>query len=160
MKENLNEVEKVEKVAEGQELSIIKGLGEMQKRTNTKADIFTNITDNKKIFNLENKVDVLLNDIPNQEILVKEVLIKRYEKPMKNPVVDEETGEVIKDKEISMATILIDENGTSYATGSKIFGIQLMRCIEMFGLDEEEGLLIKIVKNSVNGHQSLGFELV
>ena len=144
----------------------------MHKKTNTKADIFTNITDQKKIFNLDSKVDVLLNDCENETIRVKEVLVKRYEKPLSKPkvikeaVIDEATGEIIEDEvvkntEITMACILIDDQGKSYATGSKIFTIQMMRYIEMFGINEE-GFEIKIVKNKQQNSQNkaLGFELV
>ena len=91
---------------------------------------------------------------------VKEVLIKRYKKPMKEPIIDEETGEVLKDTETTMACILIDDNNKSYATGSKVFTIQMMRYLQMFGINEE-GFEIKIVKNKTEkGNKSLGFELV
>lgn len=139
---------------------VIKGFDTLQRRTETKSDIFTNITDEKKIFNLESKVTNLLNDFEGSIIEVKEVLIKRFEKPMKEPIIDEQTGEIIKDKEISMSCILIDKNDVSYATGSKVFTIQMMRYIEMFGI-KEEGFLIKIVKNKQSsGNKTLGFELV
>lgn len=139
---------------------VIKGFDTLQRRTETKRDIFTNITDEKKIFNLESKVTNLLNDFEGSLIEVKEVLIKRYEKPMKEPIIDEQTGEIIKDKEISMSCILIDKNDVSYATGSKVFTIQMMRYIEMFGI-KEDGFLIKIVKNKQSsGNKTLGFELV
>ena len=158
MEEN-NEVLETNEVKEETGL-VIHGFGSMSKRTSTKADIFTNITDQKKIFNLESKVDNLLNDFEGSTIEVKEVLIKRYEKPMKEPIYDDETGEIIKDKEISMACILIDKNDVSYATGSKIFTIQMMRYLEMFGINED-GFLIKIVKNKqASGNKALGFELV
>ena len=158
MEEN-NEVLETNEVKEEKGL-VIQEFGSMSKRTSTKADIFTNITDHKKIFNLESKVDNLLNDFEGSTIEVKEVLIKRYEKPMKEPIYDDETGEIIKDKEISMACILIDKNDVSYATGSKIFTIQMMRYLEMFGINED-GFLIKIVKNKqTSGNKALGFELV
>ena len=71
-----------------------------------------------------------------------------------------ETGEIIKDKEISMACVLVDKEGKSYATGSKTFTIQMMRYLEMFGLDDE-GFLIKITKTKQeSGNKTLGFELV
>lgn len=141
-------------------LAKVQGFGALGRRTETKSDIFTNITDQKKIFNLDSKVDTLLNDCEGELIRVKEVLIKRYEKPMKEPLVDEETGEILKDKEISMACILIDDNNKSYATGSKIFTIQMMRYIEMFGITDE-GFEIKIVKTKQDsGNKALGFELV
>ena len=141
-------------------LATVQDFTALGRRTETKAECYTNITDQKKIFNLENKVDNLLNDCEGELIRVKEVLIKRYEKPMKNPIVDEETGEIIKDKEISMACILIDDNDKSYATGSKIFTIQMMRYIQMFGISNN-GFEIKIVKNRQDsGNKALGFELV
>ena len=144
---------------------VLQDFGHMSKNSNTKADIFTNITDTKKIFNLDSRVDNLLNDMENSVIEVKEVLIKRYEKPLAEPVIDEVTGEVIKDKdkdtEVKMACILIDTNDVSYATGSKVFTIQMMRYLQMFKKIPEEGLLIKIVKTKqASGNKTLGFELV
>ena len=140
-------------------VTVVQDLSRLSKRTNTKSQIFTNITDKKKMFNLDSHVDNLLNDCEGELIRVKEVLIKRFEKPMKEPVVDEETGEIIKDKEITMACILIDDNNKSYATGSKVFTIQMMRYLEMFGIDEN-GFEIKIVKNKQEKGKSLGFEVV
>ena len=156
-----NEInEEIGEEVEETSIATIQGFGALGKRTETKSQIFTNITDQKKIFNLDSKVDVLLNDCEGELIRVKEVLIKRYEKPMKEPIIDEETGEVIKDKEITMACILIDDRDKSYATGSKVFTIQMMRYLEMFGLTEE-GFAIKIVKNKTErGNKALGFELV
>ena len=155
------EVEENENVeVEETGLSTIQGFGALGKRTETKCNIYTNITDQKKIFNLDSKVDNLLNDCEGELIRVKEVLIKRYEKPMKEPVIDDETGEILKDKQISMACILIDDNEKSYATGSKVFTIQMMRYLDMFGLNNE-GFEIKIVKNKTEkGNKALGFELV
>lgn len=157
MEENKEMEVMEEKVETG--MSVVQDFTGLSKQTNTKANIFTNITDKKKIFNLESKVDELLNECEGELIRVKEVLIKKYEKPMKEPIIDEETGEVLKDKEYSMCCILIDDNNKSYATGSKIFTIQMMRYLEMFGLTEE-GFEIKIVKNKVNNNKALGFELV
>ena len=154
----LEENENVEVEETG--LSTIQGFGALGKRTETKCNIYTNIIDQKKIFNLDSKVDNLLNDCEGELIRVKEVLIKRYEKPMKEPIIDEETGEILKDKEITMACILIDDNEKSYATGSKVFTIQMMRYLDMFGLNNE-GFEIKIVKNKTEkGNKALGFELV
>ena len=154
----LEENENVE--VEETSLSTIQGFGALGKRTGTKCNIYTNITNQKKIFNLDSKVDNLLNDCEGELIRVKEVLIKRYEKPMKEPVFDDETGEILKDKEITMSCILIDDNEKSYATGSKVFTIQMMRYLDMFGLNNE-GFEIKIVKNKTEkGNKALGFELV
>lgn len=141
-------------------MATVQDFSALNRSTSTQAKIFTNITDQKKIFNLDSHVDNLLNDCEGELIRVKEVLIKRYEKPMKEPIYDEETGEIIKDKEITMACILIDDNGKSYATGSKMFTIQMMRYIDMFGIDEN-GFEIKIVKvKQDTGNKALQFELV
>jgi hypothetical protein len=159
--ELLEEMENEENVnVEETGMAKIQGFGALGRRSNTRSDIFTNITDQKKIFNLDSHVDELLNDCEGELIRVKEVLIKRYEKPMKNPIINEETGEIEKDTEITMACILIDDNNKSYATGSKVFTIQMMRYLEMFGINEN-GFEIKIVKNKQDsGNKTLGFELV
>lgn len=134
------------------------------KKTNTKTNVYTNITDSKKLFNLENNADNLLNDCVDKKIRVKEVLIKRYEKPLKEPIIDEETGEVLKDKEITMSCILVDDNNISYATGSKTFTIQLMRYLQMQSKmkEKQEYFDIKIIKKKVGnkGNKALSFELV
>lgn len=154
--ENNEVLNEVEEVKEETGIATVQDFGAMSKKSNTKADIFTNITDLKKIFNLDSKVDTLLNDCEGEVIKVKEVLVKRYQKP----IVDEETGEVLKDTETTMACILIDDKNKSYATGSKIFTIQMMRYIQMFGITEE-GFDIKIVKTKqTSGNKALGFELV
>lgn len=132
--------------------------------TNTHTQVFTNITDEKKLFNLENKVDYLLNDCEGEVIRVKEVLIKRYEKPLKEPIVNEETGEIIKDTDITMSCTIVDDKNISYATGSKVFTIQLMRYLQMQERmkKEVETFDIKIIKKKYgeNGNKALSFELV
>lgn len=132
--------------------------------TNTKTEVITNITDEKKMFNLENKVDELLNDCEGELIRVKEVLIKRYEKPMKEPIVDDTTGEIIKDTEISMSCVIVDDNNKSYATGSKTFTIQLMKLLQMRSRlgKNNESFEIKIIKKKIanSGNKALSFELV
>lgn len=144
----------------------LSNFSELGKETNTNTHIFTNITDEKKLFNLENNVDYLLNDCEGETIRVKEVLIKRYEKPLKNPVIDEETGEVIKDSEITMSCVLVDDNNISYATGSKVFTIQIMRYLQMRERMKKEEIdetfEIKIIKKKYGekGNKALSFELV
>ena len=161
--EDMNNVEVAENVTNETEekgIAVVQDFGAMQRKSTTKADIFTNITDQKKIFNLDSKIDFLLNDCEGELIKVKEVLIKRYEKPLKEPIVDDETGEIIKDKEYSMSCILIDNNNKSYATGSKVFTIQMSRYIQMFGINDD-GFEIKIIKTpQKSGNKTLGFELV
>lgn len=147
-----------------QENYSISDFGGIGRNSSTKTQVFTNITDRKKLFNLENKVDEMLNDCVDEMIRVKDVLIKTYEKPMKEPIFDEETGEILKDKEYSMSCVIVDDNGKSYATGSKMFTMQLMRFLQMeeqFG-EKSETFDIKIIKKKVgeNGNKALSFELV
>ena len=93
----------------------------------------------------------MLNDCEGETIRVKEVLIERYEKPMETPLIDEETGEIIKDKEITMSCVLVDDDGKSYATGSKVFTIDLMRYLQIKANSgrQNESFDIKIIKKKV-----------
>ena len=158
-KENLEEGE----VETGLAISNIQDFGNLSAGSDTISNIFTNIQDKKKIFNLNSNVDHLLNDCVGEMIRVQDVLIKRYLKPMKEPVIDEETGEIIKDKEMTMSTVLVDTEGKSYATGSKVFGIQIMQYLQMFATKEGfEPFTIRVVKKAIKGssNKALGFELV
>lgn len=143
---------------------MISDFGGLSRNSNTKTEVFTNIKDSKKIFNLENNVDTLLNDCIGETIRVKEVLIKRYEKPLKEPVINEETGEIIKDKELTMSCVLVNDENKSYATGSKVFIIQLMRYLQNRELIGETGetfdILIIKKKFGDKGNKALSFELV
>lgn len=160
MEENQENLKNEEEVKEETAITTVQGFDALSKSSNTKADIFTNITDKKKLFNLDGHVDTLLNDCEGELIRVKEVLIKRYEKPLKEPIIDEETGEVLKDKEYTMACVLVDDTNKSYATGSKTFTIRMMRYLQMCGISEE-GFEIKIVKTKQSsGNKALSFELV
>lgn len=158
--ENLeNEELKNEEVA----LTNVQDFGSLQTQTDTISNIFTNITDKKQIFNLNSNVAFLLNDCVGEKIRVKDVLIKRYLKPMEEPVVDEVSGEIIKDKEMTMSTVLVDTEGKSYATGSKVFGIQIMQYLQMFATKQGfEPFEIMIIKKAIKGssNKALGFELV
>lgn len=137
------------------------GLGNMTNNNIVRPQILTNITDKKMIFNLGKKVDKLLNDCEGQEITIDKVLVKKYQKPLEQPVLDPETGEIIADTKTTMSIVIVDDKGVSYATGSKTFGYSLMNCIFDFG-DEIQGLKIRIIKTTRNGNKnkSLDFELV
>ena len=129
----------------------------------SKTNVFTTITDSKTIFNLENTCDYKINDCKGEVIRVKDVLIKVIETPLAEPEVNEETGEIIRDTEYKKVCILIDDNGKSYVTGSKMFTNQIIRYINMFGVEEiENGLEIRVVERAVknSGNKALGFELV
>ena len=143
---------------------VVSGFGQMQNKSNTKCYIQTNMTDQKKMFNLESHIDYKLNDCKGEMIRVTEVMIKTYEKPLKEPVIDEETGEIIKDKEIKRVCILIDDNGKSYVTGSSMFTLAMLKYIIMFGTSqmEDDGVEIRIIETAVknSSNKALGFELV
>ena len=129
----------------------------------SKTNVFTTITDSKTIFNLENTCDYKINDCKGEVIRVKDVLSKVIETPLAQPEVNEETGEIIRDTEYKKVCILIDDNGKSYVTGSKMFTNQMIRYINMFGVEEiENGLEIRVVERAVknSGNKALGFELV
>ena len=142
---------------------IIKDFGQMESvASRSKTNVFTTINDPKVIFNLENECDYKINECKGELIRVKGVLIKVIETPLAEPEVNEETGEV-RDKEYKKVCILIDDNGKSYVTGSKMFTNQMMRYINIFGVKSiEDGLEIKIVEKAVknSNNKSLGFELV
>ena len=160
-----NEAVETKEMAVVENQNTIMSFDDMKKNSTTQARIYTNIKDKKQLFNLESKVDFLLNECEGEMIRVKGVLIKIFQKPLKEPIVDEETGEIIKEFETTMSCILIDDTGKSYATGSKMFAIQLMRYIQNYdGMAQidGEGLEIKIIKRKAGekGNKALAFELV
>ena len=106
----------------------------------------------KGLFNALESCDVLLNDCEGQEITIKDIYVEEKE------VVDE-TGEV----KTKFRTILFDENGQTYATGS--YGIYnvLKKIIGIYGLptDWEKPIKVKVVKKPIgNGKKSLTLTLV
>lgn len=107
----------------------------------------------KELFNALESCDVLLNDCVGQEINIKDIYVEE------KTIIDEETGEV-KPK---YRTIIFDENGQTYATGS--YGIYniLKKLIAIYGLPTswEKSLKVKVAKRPIgNGKQSLTLTLV
>lgn len=156
------ENEEMIKENETQDL-IVKDFSEIGSKRKSKQEIFTNIEDKKTIFNLDTNIDYRINDCKGEVLRVKQIMIKRFMKELEEPIVNPVTGE-IKDKEIKIVTILIDDNNKSYVTGSKQFGLQFIRYIEMFGLEdiENEGLEIRIIEKQVSNsnNKALGFEII
>ena len=144
---------------------VVANVNELSGKKASETKVFTTLDlnkDKKKIFNLENNCDFKLNDCKGQSIRVVDVMIKSIQKKLAEPIVDEETGEV-KEFEFKKVCILIDDQGKSYVTASKLFTLQMARYLEMFGIESvKEGLEIRIlekpIKNSNN--KSLGFELL
>lgn len=158
-----NEVKEEEKEVETTSM-VVANINELSgKRSNTR--VFTTLDlehDKKKIFNLENNCDFKLNDCKGQSIRVSDVLIKSIQKKLAEPIVNEETGEV-QEYEFKKICILIDDQGHSYVTASKLFTLQMARYLEMFGLESlKDGLDIKIIEKPIKGsnNKSLGFELL
>lgn len=129
----------------------------------TKMDLLTNITDKKELYNIDNtEVDSLLNDCVGEKIRITKVLVKLYEKQLEEPAVDDLTGE-IKSIEKTASTIIIDESGKTYATGSRSFTWQLIRFLRDYGQESlEQGLDIEIIKKKLPNSQNkaLGFKLI
>ena len=141
---------------------MIKDFGELENAGRSKTDVFTTITDSKLLFNLDNHCDFKLNDCKGEVIRVKDILIKVIKTPLDEPEVDE-NGVVTKDMEIKKVCILIDDEGKSYVTGSKMFTNQMVRYIGYNGIQSiQEGLEIKIIERDVKGtsNKALGFDLV
>lgn len=142
---------------------VVSDFGGLMGGNQSNRKIYTTITDQKKLFNLETSCDYKINDCKGEIIVVKDVVIKINEKPLKEPILDVETGEIKKQTEKTMVCILIDNEENSYVTASKIFTIQMIRYIQMFGLESiENGLNIKIIEKTVKNspNKALGFEIV
>ena len=128
--------------------------------SSTKMNIYTTIdpTDIKTLYNLDNgDCDFRLNDCKGQAIRVKDVLIKNFDK------YKDENGEELEKPINKKVTILIDDQGKTYVTASKMFSIQMIRFIERFGNDYfKDGLDIKIIEREIKGskNKGLGFELI
>lgn len=175
MEENEKIMEENE-VMENFEEEVETGLTEVKKNTitsfakrkrnsNVTCETITNIQDVKQLYNLSASVDCKLNDCIGEKIRVKGIVIKVYEKPLKDPVVDEETGE-IREFEKKVSCVLVDEAGKSYATGSKSFAYQLINFIDGGYVTEqqisEQGLDIEIIKKNVqnSSNKALGFKIL
>lgn len=128
------------------------------------------LQDKKFLFNLNDKVDYKLDDKENEEIIVKDIVIKTYVKEAidektKELKYNNKTGEVLTEKTI--VTILIDENKKSYVTASKFFANRIKQLIEGYGnnmqelrADLDKGIKIKIIKNEMpdnKNHRYLSF---
>ena len=154
-KENLNEEKAV---------AVVKN--EAVTELGTKIQVETTIQDKKEIFNIENgDIEVKLNDIVGQEIVLKDVFMKRVESKLKQEDIEfnEETGEIITDTKISIITILVDEDGKKYVTASKIFAMSMFNLIRTFGVEDiQNGIKIRIIKKSISNsvNKALSFELV
>ena len=144
---------------------VVSGFNGIQATTNTERKYYTTIdlNDTKKLYNLDNgEVDYKLNDCEGQTIRVVDVLIKEFTHELEEPIVNDQTGELI-DTETNKVCILIDDQDKTYVTASKIFTNQMKRFINTFGVDTiKAGLEIRIIKRKVkdSGNKALAFELI
>ena len=107
----------------------------------------------KELFNALESCDALLNDCVGQEISIKDLYIEEKQ------VVDKDTGEL----KTKYRTIIFDENGQTYATGS--YGIYniIKKIVQIYGLPEtwENSLKVKVAKRPIgNGKQTLTLQLL
>lgn len=107
----------------------------------------------KELFNALESCDALLNDCVGQEISIKDLYIEEKQ------VVDKDTGEL----KTKYRTIIFDENGQTYATGS--YGIYniIKKIVQIYGLPEtwENALKVKVAKRPIgNGKQTLTLQLL
>lgn len=151
-KENVENVENVKNemvVSEKEEVALF---GEIQNKIYCSKTAETP-KDKKELFNALESCDVLLNDCVGQEIKIKDIYCEE-----KN-VLDDETGEL----KTKYRTIIFDENGQTYATGS--YGIYnvLKKLIAIYGLPTnwEEPMKVKVAKRPIkDGKQSLTLTLI
>ena len=140
---------------------VVSNFSDIEKHeSSTKMSIYTTIdaSDVKTLYNLDNaSCDFKLVDCKGQSIRVKDVLIKNFD------YYKDENGEDLETPENKKITILIDDQGKTYVTASKIFAIQMLRFISRFGNDViKNGLEIKITEKEIKGskNKGLGFELI
>lgn len=140
---------------------IVSDFNKLEKsESSTKMSIYTTIdpTDVKTLYNLDNSsCDYKLVDCKGQSMRIVNVLIKNFDK------YKDENGEELETPENKKITILIDDQGKTYVTASKIFAIQMLRFIARFGNEAiTNGLDIKITEKDIKGskNKGLGFELI
>ena len=143
---------------ENQNLNVNENKGELTLFSGIKQNVYCSKvaeteTEKKELFNALESCDALLNDCVGQEINIKDMYVEEKQ------VIDDETGEI----KTKYRTILFDENGQTYATGS--YGIYnvLKKIVQIYGLPEtwEKPLKVKVAKRPIgNGKQSLTLTLM
>ena len=143
---------------ENQNLNVNENKGELTLFSGIKQNVYCSKvaeteTEKKELFNALETCDALLNDCVGQEINIKDIYCEEKQ------VVDNETGEL----KTKFRTIIFDESGQTYATGSYgIFNV-LKKIVSIYGLPTtwEKPLKVKVAKRPIgNGKQSLTLTLV
>ena len=153
------EIESNELVTTSEKNYLVNDVANLNATHGSKKYMYTTIKDKKKIFNLDAEVDYKINDFVDKEITIQDVLVKIFEKEEKE--FDDETGEVVNSYKYSKVTIIIDENGKSYVTGSKMFTNQMIDLVSGFG-EDVRGTKIRIVNRKIkdSDNKALGFVIV
>lgn len=143
---------------ENQNVNVNENKGELTLISGIKQNVYCSKVaetekEKKELFNALESCDALLNDCVGQEIKIKDIYVEEKQ------VIDDETREV----KTKYRTILFDENGQTYATGS--YGIYnvLKKIVQIYGLPEiwEKPLKVKVAKRPIgNGKQSLTLTLM
>ena len=143
---------------ENQNVNVNENKGELTLFSGIKQNVYCSKVaetekEKKELFNALESCDELLNDCVGQEIKIKDIYVEEKQ------VMDDATGEI----KTKYRTILFDENGQTYATGS--YGIYniLKKIVQIYGLPEswEKPLVVKVAKRPIgNGKQSLTLTLV
>ena len=143
---------------ENQNVNVNENKGELTLFSGIKQNVYCSKvaeteTEKKELFNALESCDALLNDCVGQEIDIKDIYVEEKQ------VIDDATGEI----KTKYRTILFDENGQTYATGS--YGIYniLKKIVQIYGLPEnwEKPLKVKVAKRPIgNGKQSLTLTLM
>ena len=143
---------------ENQNVNVNENKGELTLFSGIKQNVYCSKVaetekEKKELFNALESCDALLNDCVGQEIDIKDIYVEEKQ------VIDDATGEI----KIKYRTILFDENGQTYATGS--YGIYniLKKIVQIYGLPEswEKPLKVKVAKRPIgNGKQSLTLTLM
>lgn len=150
---------------ENQSMISVNDINALKKEGKTRQEIFTTIEDEKTLLNLENVVDFKLNDCKGEKIIVKDVLVKKLTKKLDEAEVDE-NGEVVKEYSHKFITILVDDEGNSYVTGSASFTISLMNVLQKLQdvkqLMENGEFILEICEKQAKNSQfkSLSFKLI
>jgi hypothetical protein len=143
----------------------VNDINALKKEGKTRQEIFTTIENEKTLLNLENVVDFKLNDCKGEKIIVKDVLVKKLTKKLDEPEVDE-NGEIVKEYSHKFITILVDDEGNSYVTGSASFTISLMNVLQKLQnakqLMENGEFILEICEKQAKNSQfkSLSFKLI
>ncbi len=153
------EIESNEIVSVTDKNYLINDVSNLNNTHGSKKYMYTTLKDKKTIFNLDSEVDYKINDFVGKEIEIADVLVKVFEREEKN--FDDETGEILNTYKYSKVTIIIDKEGKSYVTGSKMFTNQMIDLINGFG-EDVKGTKIKIINRKIkdSDNKALGFVIV